>query len=563
MQADPKAKRRKTSKSKKTSKAPSVSTILVLDEPEPTPEPIIEPDVDEAPKPSKSSKKKNRKKSSQSNNNTQQPQAEVYQTQSVGKMEDVLRDVLATTSVTEEHGAEWVMVSKQKQPKAKQIANQKQPIASVSNGDEVINTRELQSMHLGKYTSIVIGRGGKTIKAIQDETGATLKISQDSAICTFDGDDEQVEAAMACVQDILDREQEFEEKTQVEIIALGDKIAAVIGKRGANINKISTESQADLKVNKMDNTVTITGEAHQVEKARQLVELYMAGGPPPEVTQEVELSSERERYIILGKKGATIKAIQQESGARCTLEQDKSYVLVEGDAAQVALAVASIQRVIAENSFQAEVSTMRNIPAIIGKNGATINDIRDKSGASVNIFRDVVRIIGTRDQVERAQTMVKKILAKEMAPAWSKLSPGEVVVDCIVPRSAVGMVIGRDGMMIHEIKENTGAKIAVDSTPGSPQAITKIWGAPSSVEKAQERIAEILDRHAKQQERRKQRELQNAAQNEGEPNQEQEASKGSGENEDQDELHDETRQEDWDGGWDSSSNKASEAAPGW
>lgn len=53
----------------------------------------------------------------------------------------------------------------------------------------------------------------------------------------------------------------------------------------------------------------------------------------------MELGSERGRFVVLGPKGATIRQVQEDSGAKVNLEAGKTYVTVEGDTAQVAAAV--------------------------------------------------------------------------------------------------------------------------------------------------------------------------------------------------------------------------------
>ena len=72
--------------------------------------------------------------------------------------------------------------------------------------------------------------------------------------------------------------------------------------QGANIKKIDELSGADLKVNKPENTITISGDAAQVARAKELIELYMAGGPPPDCREEVELGSgESEAHTLLNE----------------------------------------------------------------------------------------------------------------------------------------------------------------------------------------------------------------------------------------------------------------------
>lgn len=75
---------------------------------------------------------------------------------------------------------------------------------------------------------------------------------------------------------------------------------AVMGKAGATIKKIIAESGAS--VNRVaggtvgvSEALVLSGLPAQVEAAKALVEVYMAGGPPPECREEVKTSSSRTR----------------------------------------------------------------------------------------------------------------------------------------------------------------------------------------------------------------------------------------------------------------------------
>lgn len=291
---------------------------------------------------------------------------------------------------------------------------------------------------------------------------------------------------------------------------VGSKIPAVIGKKGANIQKIGELSNADLKINKPEGTITITGDAEQVAKAKELVELYMAGGPPPDCREEVELGSERGRYIVLGNKGTTIRAIQEETGAKLTMERGKTYVVVEGEEEQVAAAVAQLDDLLNENSFSVSLNANGQIAAIIGKGGVTIKGIRERTGAAVDLIGDVIKLTGTEEAVEAAKKSVEKILADQQLGPWAKLKQGEVCEE-IELGEAVGMVIGRQGTMIRTIKDESGADLDISREGSGDSSLCRVFGKPESVAKAKTAIEEILERHTQMKERKAKYEKEKAA----------------------------------------------------
>jgi polyribonucleotide nucleotidyltransferase len=104
-------------------------------------------------------------------------------------------------------------------------------------------------------------------------------------------------------------------RSQLNVV-VGDKMPSVMGKKGIIIKKIVSESGATIDRLPDENVLVLRGFAEQVTAAKALIELYMAGGPPPEAREEVELGSERGRFIVLGPKGQTIRTIQDDTGAK-------------------------------------------------------------------------------------------------------------------------------------------------------------------------------------------------------------------------------------------------------
>jgi predicted PilT family ATPase len=174
--------------------------------------------------------------------------------------------------------------------------------------------------------------------------------------------------------------------------------------------------------------------------------------------------------------------------------------------------VATLQALLDANSQVEKISVKgpdgkSHLAAIIGKKGAVIRDIRDTSGAAVDLLsvEDMVKVTGSREQVVKASAMVHKILKDEFTPAHAKLGKGEVCQDVAVPVAAVGMIIGRMGSTIKNIKESTGANVDVPKGMSGPQAdsevpttVAKVFGAKEGVKKAVEMVQELLKKHEEQ-----------------------------------------------------------------
>ena len=71
---------------------------------------------------------------------------------------------------------------------------------------------------------------------------------------------------------------------------------------------------------------------------------------------------------------------------------------------------------------------------------------------------------------------------------------GRSGLDIPVPRSCVGIVIGKGGEMIKKIQAETGAKVQFKQDDGqSEDRLCSISGPPDKVQAAQEMIQELLD----------------------------------------------------------------------
>ena len=128
----------------------------------------------------------------------------------------------------------------------------------------------------GHKVGLVIGKGGETIKQIQEQTGATLIIIQDSNQQTeqkpmrITGTPESVERAKAEVFKILNQQVEY-------VMVASNKVGLVIGKGGETIKSIIQASGAHVEIDRIappeavEKNFIIRGSTEAVERAKKMV----------------------------------------------------------------------------------------------------------------------------------------------------------------------------------------------------------------------------------------------------------------------------------------------------
>ena len=128
----------------------------------------------------------------------------------------------------------------------------------------------------------VIGRGGSTIREIQQKSGARLQIVRDNrnsedVALTIEGNTNSVEMAKNLVNEAIAAPARKQGIVlgpgEVEVsIELGRAVGSVIGKGGSNVIRIENETGAKINIERGSSTCQIYGEAVAVAKAKDEVE---------------------------------------------------------------------------------------------------------------------------------------------------------------------------------------------------------------------------------------------------------------------------------------------------
>ncbi|ANB12928.1 Pbp2p [Sugiyamaella lignohabitans] len=143
--------------------------------------------------------------------------------------------------------------------------------------------------------------------------------------------------------------------------------------------------------------------------------------------------------------------------------------------------------------------TSKEAGAIIGKNGKNVADLRDETGVKAGVSKPVrgvhdrvLTITGTLEGVARAYSMAGQTLVDNppTLPYVHSLSPpappGVTTVRLLIPHQQMGSVIGRQGLKIKSIQENSRVRMVAskEMLPQSTERVVEIQGTPESLKTA-------------------------------------------------------------------------------
>ncbi|NXN22753.1 TDRKH protein, partial [Nycticryphes semicollaris] len=131
---------------------------------------------------------------------------------------------------------------------------------------------------------------------------------------------------------------------------------------------------------------------------------------------------------VIGRKGATIKKLRQETGAHIDLEREEegeeTALLISGSPGQVCRAKAAIHQIVRESTPVSEQLCVpqRAVGRIIGRGGETVRGICRSSGAKVLCEHEagpapvrVIQLSGTQKEVAAAKKLIMEKLMEEDA----------------------------------------------------------------------------------------------------------------------------------------------------
>ncbi|ELR57670.1 RNA-binding protein Nova-2, partial [Bos mutus] len=263
----------------------------------------------------------------------------------------------------------------------------------------------------------IIGKGGQTIVQLQKETGATIKLSKSKDF--YPGTTERVCLVQGTAEAL-------------------NAVHSFIAEKVREIPQAMTKPEV---VNILQPQTTMNPD--RAKQAKLIVPNSTAG-------------------LIIGKGGATVKAVMEQSGAWVQLSQkpeginlQERVVTVSGEPEQVHKAVSAIVQKVQEDP---------------------------QSSSCLNIsYANVAGPVANSNPTGLTAEKLAAESAKEL-------------VEIAVPENLVGAILGKGGKTLVEYQELTGARIQISKKgeflPGTRNRRVTITGSPAATQAAQYLISQ-------------------------------------------------------------------------
>jgi len=251
-----------------------------------------------------------------------------------------------------------------------------------------------------------------------------------------------------------------EEAVEVLLLVESNAIGQVIGKGGETIKSIKAESGASLYTSKFMKdvgvrTVKVSGTIEQVcTGIRMIIDIIAKDNPA--VTMLVEY---RNLGALIGKQGANIKQLREESGARIFISKEcigvstQKEVQISGDYESVTKAVETVV------TYLADARTPTGIPYVPGDTQGAIGGMHKPPFSSLALGGG-----GRFNQLLGGGGGVNQGLGFQDQGVTGGLPPGcRIETTMYVPKEVIGQIIGRGGENIKAVRMRSSAQIFVDA----------------------------------------------------------------------------------------------------
>uniref|UniRef100_T1J4B4 K Homology domain-containing protein n=1 Tax=Strigamia maritima TaxID=126957 RepID=T1J4B4_STRMM len=351
-----------------------------------------------------------------------------------------------------------------------------------------------------KFHRNIIGSKGEKIKEIRDKFNQVNVTFPDTVakcdVVTIRGPKEDVEQCYKYLQKL--NKELIESNYSIAVVIYKQLHKYIIGKAGATIKKIRDETDTKIELPAegiSSDAIVITGKKANVEEARRRI-LEIQNTHENIASVNVSIPAKLHNSVI-GAKGRLIRSITEECGVNILFPQEGSgsdEVTIRGPKEDVEKARRQLQELANEKQLASFTCEVRAKPEhhkfLIGRNGANIRKVRDKTGARI-IFpsstdedRELIVIIGKQEAANQAKVELE-ILIKNL----DNIIERDISVDPKFHRHFVA----RRGQVLREISEEYGGVAVSFPRSGCNSDTVVLKGAKDCVDAAVQRINEIVN----------------------------------------------------------------------
>ncbi|XP_050055931.1 uncharacterized protein LOC114120371 isoform X7 [Aphis gossypii] len=320
-------------------------------------------------------------------------------------------------------------------------------------------------------THVIIGEKGAIIKKITRETKAWINISKTNSVgptekaITIKGNPENCTNACRTILEILQQKASVADKSDMilRILIHENLISLIIGEEGNTIRNIMSDTETKINVSGIsDITIaninykgvcTVEGSIENISKAEAQISaklrqgfrdvLYETSETIPAIENETEfelrmLVPSDKTHVIIGKNGAVIKKITQETKVRIHIDKNNSVgptekaITIKGKPENCTNACRKILEILQQKMTNSLLSDMimkilihnNLIDIIIGGEGDTIRKIMSETNTNIFIpsitditmdsfnYERIFTIKGSIENICKAQAQISEKISQ-------------------------------------------------------------------------------------------------------------------------------------------------------
>ncbi|CAM4721563.1 unnamed protein product [Lepidochelys kempii] len=350
-----------------------------------------------------------------------------------------------------------------------------------------------------KFHRHLIGKNGANINRIKDQYKVSVRIPPDnekSNLIRIEGDPQGVHQAK---KELLELASRMENERTKDLIIEQRFHRTIIGQKGERIREIR-DKFPEVIINFPDpahksDIVQLRGPKNEVEKCTKYMQKMVADLVENSFSISVPIFKQFHKNII-GKGGANIKKIREESNTKIDLPAENSNsetIIITGKRANCEAArhrILSIQKELADIT-EVEVSIPSKLHnSLIGAKGRFIRSIMEECGGVHIHFptegsgSDTVTIRGPAQDVEKAKKQLLHLAEEKQTKSYT--------VDLRAKPEYHKFLIGKGGGNIRKVRDNTGARIIFPTSEDKDQELITIMGTEGAVKEAQKELEALI-----------------------------------------------------------------------
>jgi len=338
----------------------------------------------------------------------------------------------------------------------------------------------------------IIGRKGENIRKITGECAKVHVELADNRI-KVEGPPEEVRQVKDLLEPVV---RDLIANMTYTVLTVDSKHSKhIIGKSGANVNRIKDQTDAQISISESNglSNIRIEGNKQGVEQAKQELE---------ELINKLENEKEKDVIIeqrfyrkIIGQKGEKIREIREKfNQVQITFpnqSEKRDVVKIRGPKEDVDKCHKYLQKLVKEindSSYTLEVPIFKQYhKLVIGKGGANIRKIREETNTQIDLpaegdKSDNIIITGKKENVEEARDRIFKIQNEQANIVTEEVS---------IPPKYYNSIIGAGGKLVkHIMDECGGVQIKFPNSDSKSDKVV-VRGPQDDVDRAKQQLLEL------------------------------------------------------------------------